>query len=111
MMYIDPKLLAHEADTMMPIIGKELSNISTDEGKITYARQKLLEYLTAKNITKVLAFVSCFEGNTGERLNIEDLYINDSNSLTKNVQYITEDTILSDAADNLSGIINIFFPE
>ena len=40
---IDPKLLAKEVNIMMSKVGEKLNNIANDEGKIIYAKKKLLK--------------------------------------------------------------------
>lgn len=103
---IDPKLLAAEVNKMMSKVEEKLNNITTDEGKIIYAKKKLLKYLEANNFTKVLAFKNCYEGNTGETLNVINitndlLYRDEFSSLTD-----TEDTL-----EILTPLLGIFFPE
>ena len=60
---IDPKLLADEVNKMMPSVMKDLDNI---EDKMAYGKKELLKYLAKNERVKALAFMDCFEGNTGK---------------------------------------------
>lgn len=42
---VNPELLAKEVNIMMSKVGKKLDNISTEEGKITYAKKSYLSIL------------------------------------------------------------------
>ncbi|MCZ6903120.1 MAG: hypothetical protein O7C58_03080 [Rickettsia endosymbiont of Ixodes persulcatus] len=65
---IDPKLLAREINTIMPLVKKDLAEV---KDTITYGKEQLLKFVKDKEIMKALAFIDCFEGNTGETLNIK----------------------------------------
>lgn len=105
---IKPELVAKEINTMMSKVDKELKKIPTEQGKITYAERKLLKYIKANNFTKVLAFKDCYEGNTGDTLNVENItlpYRNEFNSLTNTAD--TLDTLIK----TLIPFLDIYFPE
>ncbi|MEY4463487.1 MAG: hypothetical protein RLZZ81_458 [Pseudomonadota bacterium] len=103
---VNPELLAKEVNIMMSKVGKKLDNISTEEGKITYAKKKLFKYLEANNFTKVLAFKNCYEGNTGDTLNVINI--------TNDSLYRDEFKLLIDTEDTLeilTPLLGRFFPE
>lgn len=102
---INPTLLAIEINMMMPQVIEELDKISTDEDKFIYAEKKLSEHFTNNDITKVLAFIDCYQGNTGE--DAKDL-------ITKYLSDFELPNFLSetkeDLKEELMGIIKIYFP-
>ena len=57
------------------------------KAKLFMQRKSYLKYLETNNFTKVLAFKNCYEGNTGETLNVINitndlLYRDEFSSLT-----------------------------
>jgi len=120
---IDPKLLAAEVNKMMPSVIKDLDNT---EDKMAYGKEELLKYLAKNERVKALAFMYCFEGNTGESLNIKDIVDkkkshnlkdieNEPTTFTEynidNLSCTNDSYTLSEVADTLLGFIKIYFPE
>ncbi|HJD67674.1 MAG TPA: hypothetical protein LFV66_04425 [Rickettsia endosymbiont of Bembidion lapponicum] len=103
---INPILLAFEINEMMPEVIEELDKISTDEDKLIYAEKKLSEHFTNNDITKVLAFIDCYQGTTGEDAKdlitryLADFGLPDFLSETK-----------EDLKEELMGIIDLYFPD
>ncbi|QQV75395.1 hypothetical protein H6P87_00951 [Rickettsia tillamookensis] len=109
---VNPELLAEEVNLMMSRVGPKLDSIANEEGKITYAKQKLLKYFKNNSITKILALKNCFEGTTGETLNIIDII--DDLLLNRDGFHVhTADTL--DAIDTLKKtlipLLGIYFSE
>ena len=67
---IDPKLLAQEINTMMPLVRQDLAEV---KDMITYGKAQWLKFVKDKEMMQALAFIDCFEWNTGETLNIKEL--------------------------------------
>lgn len=98
---IDPTVCAQESDRMMPKVMAKLEKFSTDEDKFIYTKEKLDKHFTNNNITKVLAFIDCYQGNTGE--DAKDL-------ITKYLSDFELPNSLADTKEDLMGIIKIYFP-
>ncbi|AAL03459.1 unknown [Rickettsia conorii str. Malish 7] len=48
---------------MMPLVEKDLADV---EDTITYGKERLFKFVKDKKIMEALAFMYCFEGNTGQ---------------------------------------------
>ncbi len=119
---IDPKLLATEVNKMMPSVMLVMKDLDSIEDKIAYGKEELLKYLMGGEIVKALAFMDCFEGNTGERLKINDIVNYDLKDIesesttftehnTDGLPYTNDSYTLSEAAYTLLGFIKIYLPE
>lgn len=99
---IDPELLAKEVNTMMLLVEKDLAGI---EDAITYGKERLLEFVKDKKIMEALAFMYCFEGNTGQTLNVKEL------RTTNDFLYSDDFSTLTETLDTLVPLIGIYFSE
>ncbi|AEK74921.1 hypothetical protein RHHCN13_04730 [Rickettsia conorii subsp. heilongjiangensis] len=97
---IDPQLLAQEVNTMMPLVEKDLADV---EDTITYGKERLFKFVKDKKIMEALAFMYCFEGNTGQTLDIKEL------CTTNDLLYRDDFSALTETLDTLALLIGIFF--
>ncbi|AFB26548.1 MULTISPECIES: hypothetical protein [spotted fever group] len=101
---IDPQLLAQEVNTMMPLVEKDLADVEDTivEDTITYGKERLFKFVKDKKIMEALAFMYCFEGNTGQTLDIKEL------CTTNDLLYRDDFSALTETLDTLIPLIGIF---
>lgn len=100
---VDPKLLAKEVKTMRPLVNKGLADNYKDI--ITYGKKQLVTLAKDKKIVEALAFIYCFEENTGYTLDIKEL-----NTKNDDLLYSNDIRLLAETLDTLEPLIGIYFP-